>query len=141
MKPYGSLLILLSNRFRTSLPQQALENTHFCSKDIFATLTPPTLVSDVLDDILSCRLVITSNTSLTRFGGISVAKMSAALATHPISPTKPSPKGRNLSTVSRDDYQALACRILIQGQGIAAGPNERAGRKSALAFLVGSSSR
>ena len=68
------------------------------AEDIFATLMPPNLVSDVLDDILSCRLVITSNTSLTRFGGISVAKMSAALL-QPIRFHRRS-RPRNLSSVS-----------------------------------------
>ena len=42
---------------------------------------------------------------------------------------------RNLHVSARDVYQALACRIWTQGQGIAAGPTVKAGLKSALVFL------
>ena len=78
--------------------------------DIFDTLVPPTLVSDVLDDIL--------------------ARNSSAF-TQEARPHRP----RNLHVSARDVYQALACRIWIQGQGIATGPNVKAGLKSPLVFL------
>ena len=78
--------------------------------DIFGTLMPLNLVSDVIDNILA---------------------RNPSAFTDEAGPHRP----RNLHVSARDVNQALACRIWIQGQGIAAGPNMKAGLKSALVFL------
>ena len=103
----GNLLIPHSNRFRTSLPQPALEVRPFCSEvtsrarqHLWHTYAPKPC-KDVLDDILA---------------------RNPSAFTDEARPELPI-------------YQALACRIWIQGQGIAAGRNVKAGLKSALVFL------